>query len=234
MAQQTLLGGDGTTGENGATHNSKANSNFTELYAASAAAQADADAANTAISDHVSDGTAAHAASAIAFTGVGTISATNVQDAIAEVAAEAGSVSVPDASPTVKGIIEILVQSEMNTGTDTTRAATASLIKNRDGDVTALTDGATVDITSDKNTLSTSSATRTFTIGFTGDQIIMVVTLSATTSTYTFPAAALCVYNGFSSGDNTCVLSGVSGDKHVFAISKVGSAYYVVGKNFGQ
>jgi hypothetical protein len=124
MAQQTLLGGDGTTGENGATHNSKANSNFTELYAASAAAQADADAAQTAISDHISDGTAAHAGTAIAFTPVGTITATNVQDAIAEVATEAGA-SVPNASDTVAGIVELLTPAEVITGTDTTKAATA-------------------------------------------------------------------------------------------------------------
>jgi hypothetical protein len=123
LAQQTLLGGDGTTGESGATHNSKANSNFTELYAATAAAQADADAANTAISDHISDGTAAHAGTAIAFTPVGTITATNVQDAIAEVATEAGA-SVPDATDTVKGIVELATNAETITGTDTTKAIT--------------------------------------------------------------------------------------------------------------
>lgn len=122
MAQQTLLGGDGTTGENGATHNTKANANFTELYGATAAAQADADAANSALSTHISDSSAAHAGSAIAFTPAGGISSTNVQAAIEEVAAASG---VADASVTVKGIIEIATPAEVITGTDTERAVTA-------------------------------------------------------------------------------------------------------------
>ena len=45
---------------------------------------------DTGLSDHVSDGTDAHDASAVAFTPTGTIAATNVQDAIAEVASEGG------------------------------------------------------------------------------------------------------------------------------------------------
>src|SRR5689334_10501199 len=103
MAQQTLLGGDGVTGEDGATHNTKANANFTELYGASAAAQATADSANTALSTHISDPTAAHPASAISFTPAGTISAVTVQLAIEEIIAEAAG-TVSDASPSVKGI----------------------------------------------------------------------------------------------------------------------------------
>lgn len=48
------------------------------------------------IADHLADATAAHAASAVAFTPTGTIAATDVQAAIAEVAAEAGGGSVDD------------------------------------------------------------------------------------------------------------------------------------------
>lgn len=127
MAQQTLLGGDGTTGETGATHNSKANSNFTELYAATAAAQADADDALADISTHISSNPA-HAGANISFTPVGTITATNVQDAIAEVATEAGA-SVPDASETVKGIAELATQTETNTGTDDLKIVTPLKLK---------------------------------------------------------------------------------------------------------
>jgi len=99
---------------------------------------------------------------------------------------------------------------------------------------TAITDAASMDITNIKHTLSTSSATRTFTISCTADDITLIVTLSATSSTFTFPAAALCVSEGVASGNNTCALAGISGDKYVIAIKKVGSAYYVVCKNFGQ
>lgn len=98
----------------------------------------------------------------------------------------------------------------------------------------ALTDAASMDLTAIKHTLTTSSATRTFTISYTGDDITLEVTLNATSSVFTFPATALCVSDGLSSGDNTCTLAGVSGDKYIIAIKKIGSAYYVVAKNFGQ
>lgn len=99
---------------------------------------------------------------------------------------------------------------------------------------TALVDGATMDLTATKHTLASSSATRTFTISYTGDDITLEVTLSATSATYTFPATSLCVSEGTASGNNTLALSGVSGDKYLIAIKKIGSAYYVVSKNFGQ
>lgn len=99
---------------------------------------------------------------------------------------------------------------------------------------TALVDASTMDLTAIKHTLTTSAATRTFTISYTGDDITLEVTLNAVTSTYTFPATSLCVYNGTASGDNTLILNGVSGDKYIIAIKKIGSAYYVVSKNFGQ
>lgn len=99
---------------------------------------------------------------------------------------------------------------------------------------TALVDAASMDLTAIKHTLATSSATRTFTISYTGDDITLEVTLSATSSVFTFPATTLCVSDGLASGDNTLPLAGVSGDKYIIAIKKVGSAYYVVSKNFGQ
>lgn len=232
MAQQTLLGGDGTTGETGATHNSKANSNFTELYAATAAAQADADAAESAISSHVS-ASPAHIAANIAFTPVGTIGATNIQDAIAEVAVEAGA-TVPDATETVEGIAELATQAETNTGTDDLRIVTPLKLKNRDGAVATLTDASTVDITSDKNTLTTSAATRTFTISHTGDETVTLVTLNTSTATWTFPSGSLCLGDAGPSGDNTCVVAGTSGDVYSVATKKIGSVYSVICINIGQ
>lgn len=98
----------------------------------------------------------------------------------------------------------------------------------------ALVDAASIDLTSSKQTLSSSSATRTFTISYTGDDITLEVTLNAISSTYTFPAASLCVSEGIASGNNLCALSGVSGDKYIIGIKKIGSNYYVACKNFGQ
>lgn len=57
--------------------------------------------ATDAIEDHIADGTAVHAASAIAFTPNGTIAATDVQAAIQEVRDEAGSGSVAASAVTV-------------------------------------------------------------------------------------------------------------------------------------
>lgn len=98
----------------------------------------------------------------------------------------------------------------------------------------ALVNAASMDLTATKQTLATSSATRTFTISYAGDDITLEVTLSAVSSTFTFPATALCVSEGVASGDNLLALSGVSGDKYIIGIKKIGAAYYVVAKNFGQ
>jgi len=100
--------------------------------------------------------------------------------------------------------------------------------------VTALVDAATIDLSGPVHTLATSSATRTFTISYTGDDIVLEITLSATASTLTFPVASLCISEASVSGDNTCALSGTSGDVYMIAIKKVGSNYRVVCKNFGQ
>lgn len=128
----------------------------------------------------------------------------------------------------------IASQATVNTGTNDTEIVSPVKLKNRDGAVAVLTDGATVDITSDKNTLATSAATRTFTISHVGDDITMLVTLSATSSLYTFPAAALCVSEGVASGNNTCSLAGVSGDLYLISLKKIGSVYLVACKNWGQ
>jgi hypothetical protein len=98
----------------------------------------------------------------------------------------------------------------------------------------ALTDAASIDLTAIKHTLASSSATRTFTISYIGDDITLQVTLSNTGAVYTFPATALCVSDGVASGDNTLTLAGVSGDKYIIGIKKIGSAFYVASKNFGQ
>lgn len=98
----------------------------------------------------------------------------------------------------------------------------------------AITDASSMDITGPKHTLTTSSATRTFTQSWGGDFTSIVVTLNTTASTFTFPAGALCVSDGIASGDNTLALAGVSGDKYYISISKFSTAYYVVSKNFGQ
>lgn len=232
MAQQTLLGGDGTTGESGATHNSKANSNFTELYAAAAAAQADADAAESAISTHVS-ANPAHSGANISIAPFGTIGATNVQSALEELAAESGVV-VPDATETVEGIAELATQAETNTGTDDLRIVTPLKMKNRDGAVATLSDSSTTDITSDKWTWATSATTRTVTFSFTGDRSRGLITLTGTAITFTFPAACLCVADGVATSDNTAPMTGVSGDKYYVEINKLGSVYVVFLKNISQ
>lgn len=99
---------------------------------------------------------------------------------------------------------------------------------------TALTSGATIDITAIKHTLTTALTAITFTISYTGDDTTTEVTLNATSSTFTFPAGSLCVSEGVASGDNTAGLAGVSGDKYILTTKKIGSIYYVVVKNFGQ
>jgi hypothetical protein len=98
----------------------------------------------------------------------------------------------------------------------------------------ALEDAATIDIDSSNTTLSSSSATREFTVSHGATDSTMVVTLDNTAATYTFPPTALCVSEGVASGDNILSLSGVAGDKYVIGIKQIGAAYYVVAKNFGQ
>lgn len=98
----------------------------------------------------------------------------------------------------------------------------------------ALTDGASIDITAIKHTLTSSQGAITFSISYTGDTIDLKIILNATAATYTFPSGALCVSEGALSGDNTAVLSGISGDTYYVFAKKFGSIYLVTIKNFGQ
>jgi len=173
------------------------------------------------IQGHITDTAAAHAASAIAFTPVGTIAATDVQAAIAEVAAEAGGGTIAS-------------QATVNAGTNDTEIISPLKAAKLNRDAIALTDTSTIDLTGAKHTLASSSGTRTFTISHIGEFITIEVTLSTTTATYTFPAAALCTSEGSASGNNTLALSGVSGDKYLIISQSIGSNYYIVAKNFGQ
>jgi len=130
--------------------------------------------------------------------------------------------------------ISAATQSEVNTGTETAKYVSPATLQDKDDTAVALVDGATIDLTGPKHTLSTATG-RTFTISHAGDDIVLVITLSATSATFTFPAAALCVADGTASGDNTLVITGAtSGDKHLIAIAKVGSSYFVGSKNCGQ
>lgn len=99
----------------------------------------------------------------------------------------------------------------------------------------ALTDGASIDITGAKHTLTTDEATITFSQSFTGDFTNIDVTFNTTAATWTFPAGSLCVIEGSASGNNTATVAAVSGDKIVISIWFVAaSTYRVVIKNFGQ
>jgi hypothetical protein len=117
-------------------------------------------------------------------------------------------------------------QTDLQTALDAKQAVSNTVV--------ALVDAASMALTATKHTLSSSSATRTFTISYTGDDITLIVTLANTAATYTFPATALCVSEGVASGNNILSLYGVSGDKYVIGIKRVGSDFYVVSKNFGQ
>jgi hypothetical protein len=146
---------------------------------------------------------------------------------------------VPDASETVKGVIEIATQAETNTGTDDVRALTPLKAATKylpiASSAVALTDGASIDITAQKHTLTTDEATITFTQSFTGDFSNIDVTFNTTAATWTFASGSLCVVEGSASGDNTATISAVSGDKIVISIWFVSSGNYRVAvKNFGQ
>ncbi len=128
----------------------------------------------------------------------------------------------------------VATQAQVNTGTVTSKYVSPSTLQDKDDTAVALVDSSSMDLTGPKHTLASSSATRTFTISHLGDEIVLEVTLSATSATYTFPVTALCVSEGVASGNNTLGLSGTSGDKYVIGIIKVGSNYWVASKNFGQ
>lgn len=98
----------------------------------------------------------------------------------------------------------------------------------------ALTDGSTITITGTKHTLTSDEATITWTLSQTTDFQTTDIILNATTTTWTFPANALCVVEGIASGTNTAALAGVSGDHYIMSIYKDGTNYRIVIKNFGQ
>ena len=128
----------------------------------------------------------------------------------------------------------VATQTEVNTGNETSKYVSPSTLKNKDGDSVALTDAATIDLTSDKHTLTTALG-RAFTNSFVGDFIVIRITLNATSATFTFPAGYLCAFAGTASGDNTLPITGAtSGDRIDVAILKIGSSYSVAAINMGQ
>jgi hypothetical protein len=152
----------------------------------------------------------------------------------AAISAALTAITVPAASETDAGKAELLTQAEANTGADDLRIATILKIKNRDGAVAALSDGGTVDITSDKWSLATSASSRTFTISHTGQEQNGVITLSGATLTCTFPSGTLCMGDLGATGNNIVAVTAVSGDKIFVSTFKLGSERYAVVRNFGQ
>jgi hypothetical protein len=119
-------------------------------------------------------------------------------------------------------------------GTSTTQIATTAFAQGiLTNTATALTDGASIDITGKKHTLTTTQATITFSQSYGGDFTNIDVTFNTTAATWTFPAGSLCVVEGSVSGDNTATIAATSGDKIVISIWFVAaSTYRVVVKNF--
>lgn len=124
-------------------------------------------------------------------------------------------------------------QAQVNAGTATGVYVSPSTLQDKDDTAVALTDGATIDITGPKHTLSTATG-RTFTISHAGDYGVIEITQNSTSATHTFPAAWKCWAEGVASGTNTLGISGTSGDVYVLAWVKVGSNYYVASKNSDQ
>jgi hypothetical protein len=127
---------------------------------------------------------------------------------------------------------KLLKLGNVQPGVDPDDVVTVRQLSNTD--TTTLTSNANIDLAAKKASLSTALAAIAFTISYTGDDITFDIQLNAAASTLTFPVGSLCVSEGTASGDNTCSLSGVSGDRYVVSIKKIGSIYYVACKNFGQ
>ncbi len=137
-------------------------------------------------------------------------------------------------APPSQESLDAATQAQVNAGTATGVYVDPAKLQDKDDDAVALTDGATIDITGPKHTLSTALG-RTFTISHAGDHGTIDILLSATSATFTFPATALCVYAGSGSGDNTLIVTGVtSGDHIMVGWIKQGSYYRVTGVNFRQ
>lgn len=101
---------------------------------------------------------------------------------------------------------------------------------------TAITDGATITLTTAEHTLSTAQAAISVTDNYTGDYCGVRLTLSGITAcTLTFvTGTAFGVFNGTASGDNTMAITGVAGDVIEISRKKLGTVYTYVGLNRGQ
>lgn len=132
------------------------------------------------------------------------------------------------------GIISQATQAQVNAGTATGVYVDPKKLANKDADVVALTSGASIALTNEKHSLATALTAITFTQSFIGDVQVIEITLTGTALTLTFPSGYLCQSQGTASGDNTCALSGTSGDKYVICVIKIGSNYYVSANNLGQ
>lgn len=140
----------------------------------------------------------------------------------------------PSVQTSNRGTASEATQDQMNAGDAQGVYASPKTIQDKDDTAVALVDGATIAITGPKHTLSTATG-RTFTISHAGDVGTIDILLSATSATFTFPATALCIYAGTSSGDNTLVITGAtSGDHIMVGWIKQGLDYRVTGVNFGQ
>lgn len=117
-----------------------------------------------------------HAASVI-FTPTGTIAATDVQAAIAEVATEA---IVPTASTTVEGKVELATQAEAEAGTDTTRAVTPEGLANYTLASEVPPNARTISTTAPLAGGGDLSANRTLTVGTASETATGVVELATT------------------------------------------------------
>lgn len=136
----------------------------------------------------------------------------------------------PSVQTSNRGTASEATQSQVNTGTATEVYVSPSTLQDKDDTAVALVDGATIDITGPKHTLTTATG-RTFTISHAGDNGVIEITLNAASATMTFPAAWKCWSEGVASGNNTLGLSGTSGDVYVLPWIKVDSRYYVASKN---
>lgn len=100
---------------------------------------------------------------------------------------------------------------------------------------TVLVDADTIDIAAQNNTLATSRTAITLTISSTATFNTVTITLTGTSLVLTLPANSLCFdSDGTASGDNTCTLTGVSGDVYELVTKKRGATYSVIAKNIGQ
>lgn len=126
--------------------------------------------------------------------------------------------------------ISAATQSQVNTGMATGVYVSPATLQDKDDTAVALVDGATIDITGPKHTLTTANG-RTLTISHAGDHGVIEITLNATSATFTFPSAWKCWAEGISTGDNTLGLSGTSGDRYFVAWTKIGSNFYAASKN---